>query len=290
VLQLNRDTLRGIGLMEMYFKNDANWRFRRMKSFRALLACLPGLLAVPLVAQPQIGGGNCSTATLNGNYSATLTGRILSSTVTFTATTESVGSVTFDGQSRVTFTLTTNTNKAFGTAQTLSGTYTLQANCVGVVTINSGDTATLTLSAYNLGKAYLVTGQDGVYAFTGSGSVLPATCPTALTAGTYPVNGTGFGLTASAITSTFNLLGVVQLSGTNTITMNLFEASNSGSTNVSSTGTYTLNSNCSATASLTDASGNKYSLVLEFTSGNGNNFILSSSSAASIYTATGRVL
>lgn len=261
-----------------------------MKGNRTFLACLPGLLAVPLLAQPQIGGGNCSTATLNGTYSATLTGRILSSTLTFTATTEGVGSVTFDGQSKVTFTLTTNTNKTFGTAQTLSGTYTLQANCVGVVTITSGDTATLTLSAYNQGKAYLVTGQDGVYAFTGSGSVLPATCPTALTAGTYPVNGTGFGLTASALTSTFNLLGVVQLSGTNTITMNLFEASNNGSTNVSSTGTYTLNSNCSATANLTDASGNKYSLVFEFTASNGNNFILSSSSAGSIYTASGRVL
>src|ERR1700721_808224 len=91
--------------------------------------------------------------------------------------------VNFDGPRRVTFSQTTNTNKAFGTAQTLSGTYTLQANCVGVVTINSGDTATLTLSASNLGKAYMVTGQDGVYAFTGRGSVLPATCPTALTAG-----------------------------------------------------------------------------------------------------------
>ncbi len=264
-----------------------------MKSFRAILACLPGLLAVPLVAQPQIGqigGSNCSTATLNGPYSATLTGRILSSTVAFTSTTEGVGSVTFDGQSKVTFNLTTNTNKTFGTAQTLTGTYTLQANCVGVVTITSGDTATLTLSAYNQGKDYLVTGQDGVYAFTGSGSILPAMCPTTLTAATYPVNGTGFGLTASAITSTFNVLGVVQLSGTNTITMNLFQASNSGTTNVSSTGTYTLNSNCSATASLTDASGNKYSLVFEFTASNGNNFILSSSSAGSMYTGTGRVL
>jgi len=257
-----------------------------MKSFRIFLACLPGLV----MAQPQIGGGNCSTASLSGNYSATLTGRTLVSGTTFSATSEGIGSVTFDGQTKVTFTLTTNTNKTFSTAQTLSGTYTLQANCLGTVTITSGDSATFTLAAYNVGKDYILTGQDGVYAFTGSGSVLPATCPGTLTAGTYPVNGTGFGLTSSAISSTFNVLGVIQLSGTNTIAMNLFEATNSGTKNISSTGTYALNSNCSGTAILTDSSGNSYSLAIEFTASNGNNFIFSSSSAGSVFTGTGRVL
>jgi hypothetical protein len=32
-----------------------------MKAYHTLLACLPGLLAVPLLAQPQIGGGTCSS-------------------------------------------------------------------------------------------------------------------------------------------------------------------------------------------------------------------------------------
>jgi len=261
-----------------------------MISYRALLAWLPGMLAVPLMAQPQIGGGTCSTATLNGSYSATFTGRSLSSGTTFLATSEGIGSVTFDGLSKVTFNLTTNTNKTFGTAQTLSGTYSMQANCVGVATITSGDSITLTLEAYNQGKDYIVVGQDGTYAFTGSGSVLPATCPTTLTAGTYPVNGTGFGLTSGAFSSTFNVLGVLQFVGTNTIALNLSEATNNGTKNISATGSYTLGTNCSATAQLTDSSGNTYSLVFEFTSGNGNNFIFSSSSSGSVYTGTGRVL
>jgi hypothetical protein len=271
-------------------KYDPKWRISRMKSFRAFLACLPGLLAVPLLAQPQIGGGNCSTATLSGSYSATLTGRTLNSGVAFTATSEGIGSVSFDGQSKVTFSLTTNTNKAFGTAQTLTGTYSLQANCVGVVTITSGDSATFALEAYDEGKDYLVTGQDGVYAFTGSGSVLPATCPTTLTAGSYPVNGTGFGLNASAVSATFNVLGVIQLSGTSIITMNLVEATNSGTKSVTSTGTYKLGTNCTGTATLMDASGNTYLLVFEYTSANGNNFIFSSSNAASVYSGSGRAL
>jgi hypothetical protein len=287
----NRDTLPAIGLMEVGLKMIGG--FREMKSFRAFLACLPGLLAVPLVAQPQIGGGNCSTETLSGSYSATLTGRNVIAGDTFTATTEGIGSVTFDGQSKVTFNLTTNTNKAFGVVQTLAGTYTLQANCLGVVTITSGDAATFSLAAYNEGKDYVVTGQDGTYAFTGSGSVLPvlpATCPTALTAASYPVNGTGFGLTSSALSSTFNVLGVLQLSGTNTIALNLFIASNSGTQNISSTGSYKLGTNCTGTATLTDSSGNTYSLVFEYTSSNGNNFVFSSASAGSVYTATGRAL
>jgi len=261
-----------------------------MNSYRAFLACLPGLLAVPVLAQPQIGGGNCSTATLNGSYSATLTGRTLTSGVSFVATDEGVGSVTFDGQSKVTFTLTTNTNKTFGAAQTLAGTYTLQANCVGAISITSGDSATFTLESYNSGKAYLITGQDGVYAFTGSGSSLPTTCPTSLTAGAYPINGTGFGLTSGAISSSFNVLGVLQIAGTNTVAMNVFVAANGSTKNISATGSYTLSTNCTATAILTDASGNNYSLAFEFTAGNGNNFIFASASAGSVFTATGRAL
>jgi hypothetical protein len=261
-----------------------------MKTYRAFLAFLPALLTVPLLAQPQIGGGNCSTATLSGGYSATLTGRALNSSVAFSTTTESVGSVTFDGQSKVAFTLTNNTLKTFGTAQSLSGTYTLQANCVGTVTITSGDAASFTLEAYNQGKAYLITGQDGIYAFTGSGSDLPATCPTSLTAGSYPVNGTGFGLASSAISSVYNVLGLIQLSGTNTIAMNLFVAANGSSKNISATGTYTLATNCSATATLTDSSGTSYSLALEFTASNGNNFVLAASSSGGVFTGSGRAL
>jgi hypothetical protein len=260
-----------------------------MTAYRTLLACLPGFLAVPLLAQPQIGGGNCSTATLSGSYSATLTGRSLTQGVTFLTTSEGIGSVTFDGQSKVAFTLTTSTNKSTG-AQTLSGTYTLQANCMGVITITSGDTATLTLSAYNQGKDYLVTGQDGTLAFTGSGSVLPATCPTTLTAGSYPVNGTGFGVASSAISATYNVLGLVQLSGTNNIAMNLFVAANGSTKNISATGTYTLGTSCTATATLTDSSGNNYSLAFEFTSANGENFILGSYSPVGLFTGSGRAL
>jgi len=262
-----------------------------MKVHHGLMAFLAFLLAMPVLAQPQIGGGTCSSATLSGTYSATLTGRDLSSAVAFLSSTQGIGSVVFDGLSKVTFTLTTNTAKAFGIPQTLSGTYSLQANCVGVLTLTSGDNASFTLESYNQGKNYLITGQDGVYALTGSGTALPATCPTSLTAGSYPFNGSGLGLSSASISSIFNVIGMIQLSGTNTIAINAYMASNGGSTkDVSASGTYTLGSNCSATATVTDTSGISYSLVFQFTSASGNNFIFSSASVQSIYSASGRAL
>ena len=40
-------------------------------------------LPVPMAAQPQIGGGTCSTASLSGTYSLTLSGRDVSSSLSF---------------------------------------------------------------------------------------------------------------------------------------------------------------------------------------------------------------
>src|ERR1700683_1409711 len=97
----------------------------------AVIAGLSFLMAAPLMAQIQIGGGTCSSASLNGTYSLTLSGRDVNSSVTFAKVLEGVGTATFDGQSKVTFNLTSNTNQSSGISQTWTGTYTLQANCVG---------------------------------------------------------------------------------------------------------------------------------------------------------------
>jgi hypothetical protein len=261
-----------------------------MKVYQTILACLAGLLAVPLLAQPQIGGGTCSSSTLSGSYSATLTGRDLSSAVVFSNVAQSGGSVVFDGLSKVTFTLTTNSNKFFGVAQTLSGTYSLQSNCIGVLTITSGDTASFTLEAYNLGRDYLITGQDGVLAFTGSGGLLPTTCPTAIPTGTYSFNGTGFGLTSAAISGVFNVSGIIQVSGTNSITLLEYVTAGATSVNVSITGTLTVQPNCTATAAVLDPTGTSYTVTLELTSGTGENFAVISASTQSLFTGTGRPL
>ncbi len=258
-----------------------------MKAHYTVLACLPGLLAVPLLAQPQIGGGICSSETLMGSYSATMTGRDISSSVTFANATQGVGSVTFDGFSKVAFTLTNTTNKLANAPETLSGTYSLQANCIGVLTITSGDSATFTLESYNTGKDYILTGQDGSYALIGNGSILPTTCPTSFAAGAYIINGSGFGLTSTVISSVFNELGIITISGTNGITVSASVASAAGTKPISQTGTFKMGANCTATANLTDTAGNAYVFTFEFTDSSGKDFAFESSSPVGFWTGTG---
>jgi hypothetical protein len=261
-----------------------------MIASRAFLACLPGLLAVPLLAQPQIGGGTCSTATLNGTYSVSLTGRDVNSSVTFTNAEYAVGSVTFDGLSKVTFNLTTGSAKFPQIPQTLGGTYTMQSNCVGTVTINTGDSGSYTLEAYNSGKAYLMAGQDGVYSITLNGGLLPATCPTAIPAQVYSFNGNGFVLKSAQINGAYNISGLITISGTNSIALAGYYSSSTGTQQLSATGTYTVGSGCSGTANLQDSAGTQYTVTFELTTAAGANFTFVSSGATSLILATGRAL
>ncbi len=147
-----------------------------MKIHRMIIVWAACSLAVPVFAQSQIGGGVCSSSSVNGAYSLTLTGRDVSSSVVFMKVSQGIGTATFDGLSKVTFSLTTNLNQTAGLSQTLSGTYSMQANCIGVLSITSGDSATFSLESYNQGKDFLITGQDANYSYSGSGVSLPATC------------------------------------------------------------------------------------------------------------------
>ena len=55
-----------------------------MRNLGVLPACVLAIsLAASVFAQPQIGALTCSSATLNGTYSLTLSGRDLSSSTTF---------------------------------------------------------------------------------------------------------------------------------------------------------------------------------------------------------------
>src|SRR5579863_7527369 len=103
------------------------------------LSCLPfSPLVAPLLAQPQIGGGTCSSATLSGAYAVTLTGRQVTASGNFSGVFQGNGSANFDGLNKVTVNLTTGTVAAVSTPLNWSGTYSVQANCVGVVNITSG--------------------------------------------------------------------------------------------------------------------------------------------------------
>src|SRR5579884_2364271 len=139
---------------------------RRFRPGLFLLCCLP---AAPLFAQTTIGGGSCTSSTINGTYAVSITGRQVSSAGKFTNVFQSNGSATFDGQSKVSISLTASTLQAAGSSLSWSGTYSVQANCAGVITVSAGGNATFNLTIYNSGGNFLLAGSDATYTYTGSG-------------------------------------------------------------------------------------------------------------------------
>jgi hypothetical protein len=120
--------------------------------------------------------------------------------------------------------------------------------------------------------------------------VLPATCPSSIPVGNYSFNGTGFGLTSGAISSVFNVSGLIQFGGINNITLTEYVTSSAGIATVSATGTYAVLPGCLATATILDLAGTSYSLVLKLTSATGENFAITSTASTGIFSGSGRPL
>jgi hypothetical protein len=68
---------------------------------------------------------------------------------------------------------------------TWSGSYSVQANCAGTVTVASGGSATFNLALYAAGGDFVLTGNDATYSYSGSGVTQPAGCSAATFAGVY---------------------------------------------------------------------------------------------------------
>ena len=245
------------------------------------------MLVCALAAHAQATPVTCSAATLNGTWSVDLTGRVVSSAGAFSKAYYGVGTATFDGVNTVTITLTTNTNQAEGVAQTLAGTYTLPANCVGTVTITTGDTASFTLIPFNSGRNFTLTGQDATYSLTGSGAEQPSACVTASLSGDTVFNGNGFSIASAAIAGVNTIGGLLHFDGVGSVTGSWTTAANNALTPVTVSGHYTVLPSCAASATVSDTSGNAYSLSLVFTSADGSNFSVLGASSGSLFSATG---
>ncbi len=261
----------------------------RISGFLTVLAWT--FIATPVFSQVQIGGGVCSPATLSGTYSLTLSGRDVSPAVAFVKVSQGVGTAAFDGAGKVTLTFANNTLAAAGTAQTWSGSYTMQGSCTGTVSITSGNAAAFSLVTYNSGKAFLITGQDGTYALTGSGGLLPTTaaCSATQLSGTYAIAATGFFLTAGAVSGVNDVSGVLQLDGKSAITGTIYLAGAATNSTLNLTGQFALTQGCAGTGTVTDSSGKTYALQFLETGGGGG-FLLSGANAGILFIGSGRTI
>jgi hypothetical protein len=104
----------------------------------ALLLSASMLYAQSTVAQEQSGKvKECSKATLWGSFGYTSTGTLLDSYVPppFAGPFGEVGRQTFDGRGNTSATATTSSNGNIAPV-TIEGTYTVNPNCTGTMTVN----------------------------------------------------------------------------------------------------------------------------------------------------------
>jgi len=240
------------------------------RSHAFLLLSLFGILALPMRAQTQIGGGTCNSSSLDGAYSFTLTGRQLTATGTFPNVLQANGSITFGGESKVAMTMTANTNQGLATPVSWSGTYSVQANCAGVVNVTTGNTTALTLAVYNQGHGFLITGTDATYSYTGGGNTQPATCMASLLSDVYTFNSTGYTLSGSAVNGFGDAAGLLQFDGQSNVVANFTLSSGGGQTAsaIALTGTYSVGSTCLGSATLTDSKSNSYTMTISISNSN----------------------
>jgi hypothetical protein len=237
-----------------------------MKRPGTVLFALCCLAAAPLLAQPQIGGNTCSSSTVTGTYAFSLTGRQVTAAGNFTAALEGNGAATFDGQNKVNVTLTTDTISTAATPLTWAGTYSIQANCEGLVTITTGGSFTLNMVLYGTGSSgvaptFLVTGNDATYSYSGTGNIVPTNpCSTGTLVGVYTFNGTGYNISGSVINGAATAVGLLQFDGAGNITANL----SSGNF----TGTYSLSTNCLGSATLSGGSKGTFNMSFSVTTAN----------------------
>jgi uncharacterized protein (TIGR03437 family) len=208
-----------------------------------------GLLATPLFAQPQIGGGTCNSATLKGTYALSFSGRQLSTAGAFSNVVQQNGTMTFDGLSGVVITFTGVPGVKAPLPQ--PGTYSVEANCTAVVNTDLVSSAILNLAIHDQGKDFQLTGFDYVYSYSGSGVALPpsTTCSTATLNGVYAFSGSGYGITSNAVTGAWNGAGLLQFDGEGNLMVTLAVDGTNSSAGFA-TGSYTISSNCLGSATL----------------------------------------
>lgn len=247
-----------------------------------VFCCLvPGPLAAQTPLVIQIGGGTCSSQTLSGTFSLSLDGRSVSSSGALTGAMQGIGTATFDAKSeQVVLAMTANTNQATGIPLTWSGTYGIASggpeNCAANLSFAPPANGAFTVGVYNnptgnLATSFVMAGQSAPtaggqpipYTFTGSGSVVPAACAGSMLSRAYAFKASAVALSAGAISGVGDVAGLLQFDGAGGLSSQW--SVSGGAMNSSVSGQYSVASNCTASATVTDAGGTVWTLFLTVT-------------------------
>jgi uncharacterized protein (TIGR03437 family) len=209
---------------------------------------------------PQIGGGNCSTSMVTGTYYYSLAGTVSSrgADVPYAELGELVanGSGGMSGNTSVNLDGQTNT-------YSLAGTYVVQSNCTGSITlaVNSQTQAarSLTFQVINNAQSMIVAISNAGEVVTGkayrttSGSGSPQ-CSNGSLSGTYAYVLTGVA-GVSGGSYFYSDTGQITADGNGNLTSTSIANVGGTFSNISGTGTYSVTNQCSGTATITTQPG-----------------------------------
>jgi hypothetical protein len=191
---------------------------------------------------------SCSNATLVKNYGFTITG--VNSSGSLTA---SVGQLTADGKGNFTGIETVSVAGVISSNVALTGTYSVKTNCTGTAKITAGSSAKFSLVVVSNGAQIELTRTDaGTSQYGYALAQGTATCTNAGVKNTFGFRGGGY----TSSLAPYAYAGQVKLNGLGGITGT--ESASFGGTieSFSLTGSYSVKSNCTGTATFNGSTGN----------------------------------
>jgi hypothetical protein len=214
------------------------------------------VLTLPVLLQGQ---PKCTNASLNGTLFYTIGGQIKNGSTVVSY--DEQGQVTADGAGNLTSgTATTSTAGLIATAVSVSGTYTVNGNCSGTVTLTTGaNSLTAVLQVVNGGGLTLssITSSSlaelGEVRFYRAANATGSQCGNGSISGAYGLLLAG-GTYSGGVRTPYEAATQMVFDGNGNITSNTGEVttdSTNGPQSFNGTGTYSIASNCSGTAQLT---------------------------------------
>jgi hypothetical protein len=214
-----------------------------------------------IAAMPATAQVTCANASLVGSYGVTLDGSVFPATggPTFQ---KSIGLLTSDGQGLLRATLTTSVNGTV-TPTAYTGSYSVQANCTGSMTLNGGSSGPLVLALGigNGGQSAVLAGALSSIALSGTMVKASTGCSAgALTAG-YNWESDGEVVQAGGMIASVSGLIDLQFDGRGGISGSLIRVQLGAPVTLSIGGSYNVNGDCTGTIHFTDSQGFNYNIA-----------------------------
>jgi hypothetical protein len=223
---------------------------KRRRTAASVMGLLSFIALTGMTAQRALCQATCTLATVQGSYGLVGSGTYLGEPVTVT------GVFTTNGAGNFGYQATQNIN---GTVSSFSitGRYTLIANCTATVRLINGETFSAVVVSGGSEIDFQSTTPGSVETVVAKklSSTASSTCSLATVTGSYGLVGSGtyFGEPAT-------VTGIVTTNGAGNFVYGAIQNVNGTVSSFTITGTYTLNANCSAT--ITFVNGETFSAVV----------------------------